>query len=73
LRGADFGAAVRARRKAQGLRLEDLAEFVGVSRNRLQELEAKPTARLDLLVQVLRELGLEVIVRSRDPHRGEFR
>ena len=44
---ASFGAALRAARKARGLRLEDVALGAGVGIRFISELErGKPTARL---------------------------
>lgn len=52
---------IREERKSQGLSQKELASLAGVSLNFLSQLEmAKPTVRLDKVVQVLETLGLEV-------------
>lgn len=54
---------VVARRRALGLRQEDLADLGGVSHRFVQSLEAgKPTVRLDKLEAVLHALGLRLEV-----------
>jgi y4mF family transcriptional regulator len=62
-------AAVTERRRALGLRQEDLADLAEVSHRFVQALEAgKPTVRMDKVVAVLDALGLTlaVVPRSRD-------
>lgn len=55
---ADVGAVVRAVRKAQGLRQD---EIPGVSHKFVLELErGKPTAHVGKVLDVLRELGVHV-------------
>lgn len=52
-----------ARRRALGLRQEDLADLAGVSHRFVQSIEAgKPTIRLDKLTAVLHALGLHLEV-----------
>lgn len=59
----DLGATVAERRRALGLRQEDLADLAEVSHRFVQSLEAgKETVRLDKVVAVLRALGLELSV-----------
>jgi HTH-type transcriptional regulator / antitoxin HipB len=71
---ADLGKAARKRRREQKLTQEDVALLVGSHRNRIQEVErGAPTERLELLFRVLNELGLDLIVRPRDAHRGADR
>lgn len=68
---SDLGAVVRHRRKHQGITQEDLALLTETHRNRIQELEkGVPTERVELLLRVLNELGLDVVVRPRDTRRG---
>jgi HTH-type transcriptional regulator / antitoxin HipB len=56
-----FGAALRAARKARGLRLEDVAFGAGVGVRFVSELErGKPTARLGLALQVAAALGVTI-------------
>ena len=55
----ELGAAVRAARKAQGLRQEELAGVAGVGTRFVIELEAgKPTIQLGKAMAVLAALGL---------------
>lgn len=62
----DIGAAVRAARKEQGLRLEDLALAAGVGVRFLSELErGKPSAQMDGVLRVLAAVGLELRIESR--------
>jgi transcriptional regulator with XRE-family HTH domain len=58
---ADLGAALRAARRARGLRLEDVALAAGVGVRFLSELErGKPTARLAEALRVAASLGLRL-------------
>lgn len=68
---ADLGAALRAARRARGLRLEDAALGAGVGVRFLSELErGKPTARLAETLRVAASLGLRVTIEDPDdrPH-----
>jgi HTH-type transcriptional regulator/antitoxin HipB len=59
----EFGVALRAARRARGLRLEDAAAGAGVGVRFLSELErGKPTARLGETLRVASSLGLRVLV-----------
>lgn len=87
-RPSDIGALVRAGRIARGLKQDDLASRLGVSRWWVNEFEkGKPTARLDLVLRALNELqiGLEAhpsndrpetnpasVHRTRTPHSAGF-
>lgn len=54
-----FGELIRARRKALGLRQEDVVLATGVGRRYLIELEAgKPTAQLGPAPMIARQLGI---------------
>lgn len=54
-----FGELIRTRRKALGLRQEDVVLATGVGRRYLIELEAgKPTARLGPALMIARQLGI---------------
>ena len=54
-----FGRLVRERRRALGLRQEDVVLATGVGRRYLIELEAgKPTARLGPALMIARQLGI---------------
>lgn len=60
-----LGAAIRARRKALGLTIEDVRELTGAGNRFLVELEqGKPTVRLDMVLVVLRALDGELSVGS---------
>lgn len=66
----EFGAAIRARRRALGLTQDDLAGLSGVGLRFLGELErGKTTVRLGKALQVLGDLGLELEVRPREVSR----
>jgi y4mF family transcriptional regulator len=57
----DVGRTVRATRKAQGLRLEDVAVAAGVGVRFISELErGKSTARLAETFRVLAALGIRI-------------
>jgi y4mF family transcriptional regulator len=61
-----LGDLVRARRKAQGLRQEEVALAAGTGRRFVSELEnGKPTVRLEEVLKVLRALGLAIEVTMR--------
>ncbi|WP_368563017.1 helix-turn-helix domain-containing protein [Pseudoxanthomonas sp. UTMC 1351] len=58
---SDVGRWVRAVRKAQGLRQDDLAAMVGASHVFLGDVErGKGTVQLGRVFEVLRELGIGV-------------
>lgn len=59
----DLGALVRARRRAQLLRIDDASALSGVSVDLLSRLEnGKGSVRLDKLLTVLDGLGLALVV-----------
>lgn len=59
----EFGSAVRAARKAQGLRQDQLAGAAGVGVRFIVDLEAgKPTAHLGKALAVAAALGLRVAI-----------
>lgn len=61
-----IGLAAKARRKALGLTLQQVADLAGVAITFVHELEhGKPTMRLSKVVDVLTVLGLELEVRDR--------
>jgi len=65
-RAYGVAGAVVERRRALGLRQEDLADLAQVSHRFVQALEAgKPTVRLDKVVAVLDALGLKLTVVTR--------
>lgn len=58
-----FGLMVRARRKAQGLRQEDVASATGVGRRYIVDLEnGKPTLRIGPALMIARFLGIVPMV-----------
>lgn len=62
-----FAAAVRARRRALGLRQDEAADLAGVSERFVFALESgKPSLRLDKVSALLSALGLHL-----ELHRGE--
>lgn len=63
LTAEEFGSAIRAARKAQGLRQDQLAGAVGVGVRFIVDLEAgKPTAHLGKALAVAAALGLRVVI-----------
>lgn len=64
---ADLGPAIRARRRAQSLRIDDAASLSGVSVDLLSRLEnGKGSVRLDKLLTVLDGLGLTLVLGPKD-------
>lgn len=63
---AQLGKILAARRKTLNLSQQDLAARLGISQNRLSELE-RQTVRLTVerLLNLLNVLGLELVVRER--------
>lgn len=71
---ADLGVLIRALRKAAGVRQDDLAASVGVSKQFATDVEhGKPTAQVGLLLHVLEELGARVEVEIPDSVGPAFR
>ncbi len=63
----DFGPTIRARRRAQSLRIDDAASLSGVSVDLLSRLEnGKGSVRLDKLLTVLDGLGLALVLGPKD-------
>jgi y4mF family transcriptional regulator len=57
----DLGLVLRAVRKSSGVRQDDLAAIVGVSKQFTADVErGKPTVQLGLVLQLLREMGIEL-------------
>ncbi len=64
----DLGERIRAKRKADGLRIDDAAALCGVSVDLLSRLEnGKSGVATDRVLKVLDALGLTMIVRDRQP------
>ena len=62
----DFGAALRARRKALGYTQAYLAEYTGFSVSFLSDLErGKPTAELGKALYLTQLLGLDLTAAAR--------
>lgn len=62
----DIGAAVRGKRKKDGLTLAHAAGLCNVNYRFLSDLEnGKPTVRLNKVFQVLAGLGLELVLKER--------
>jgi len=67
---AELGAAIRARRKSQGLTQQELAGFCGCSAKFLTDLEnGKPTVRLDKVLKVVMMLGRDFYLGGREDAR----
>lgn len=65
----DIGAAVRHARKRQGLKQAEAAGLLGVGVRFLSELErGKETLALGKVLQVIRGLGLQVVVQDKSMH-----
>lgn len=63
---ADIGAAIRKKRKDDGLTLADAAALCGVGYRFMSDLEnGKATAQMGKVLQVLNALGLDVYIESR--------
>lgn len=56
---ADLGLALRAARKSTKVRLDDLADMAGVSKQFVSDVEyGKSTVQLGLVLKLLSEMGL---------------
>lgn len=65
-----FGPVIRARRRAQSLRIDDAASLSGVSVDLLSRLEnGKGAVRVDKLLAVLDSLGLALVLGPKE-HPG---
>ena len=64
---ADIGAAIRKKRKEDGLTLADAAALCDVGYRFLSDLEnGKATVQMGKVLQVLTALGLDLYVASRE-------
>jgi len=64
---ADIGAAIRRKRREDGLTLADAAALCGVGYRFLSDLEnGKETVQLGKVLQVLTALGLDLFIASRE-------
>lgn len=60
---ADLGLALRAARKTAGVRLDDLADMAGVSKQFVSDVEyGKQTVQLGLVLKLLAEMGLHLSI-----------
>ncbi|GAB2809797.1 hypothetical protein GCM10027276_08210 [Comamonas piscis] len=65
---SDLGHAIRAVRKASGIRLDDLAGIVGVSKQTTSNLEyGKDTVSLGTVLRHLEQLGIRLYADISDP------
>lgn len=68
MNATELGTTIESRRKVLRLNQEELAELAGVSVRFLRDLEhGKVSARLDKVFDVLDTLGLDVVVKVRQP------
>lgn len=68
---SSWGAYVRQRRTELGLRQDELAALAGVSTRFVHTLEqSKPSLRLDKVLAVFRQLGLDLVL---EPGTGTIR
>lgn len=69
-----LGAAVRQRRKGLGLTQEAVARAAGCGLVFVYNLErGKPSLRLDKLLNILRVLGMDIVVTLREPGESPLR
>jgi len=63
---SQVGAALQGRRKTLDLSQTEVAGRLGLSQNRLSELESRPdTLTVEQLLALLNVLGLEMLIRER--------
>lgn len=66
---ADFGKAVKERRKELGYTQKYLSDFTGYSTSFISELEnGKPTIELERALRLANLLGLDVLMEVRGKH-----
>jgi HTH-type transcriptional regulator/antitoxin HipB len=64
--GAQLGRILATRRRASKLSQRALAAKLGISQNRLSEIESNPgTLAVDRLLELANLLGLEVVIQDR--------
>ena len=69
---ADWGAEIRKKRKALGIKQAELAGLSGVGLRFVSELErGKPTCELGKAIRVALRLGLVISLKSRNELRVE--
>ena len=70
---ADLGLALRATRKGSKVRLDDLADIAGVSKQFVSDVErGKQTVQLGLALRLLAEMGLSLTVDIPPGAEGEW-
>lgn len=63
---AALGPEIARRRKALGMSQDDLADAAGISRRSVYAIEhGKPTAQFDMVLNICRQLGLDLKVYPR--------
>ena len=66
--GAQLGQVLTTRRRASKLSQRELAAKLGISQNRLSEIETNPgTLTVDRLLELANLLGLELVIQDRPP------
>jgi y4mF family transcriptional regulator len=66
---ADFGKAVKERRKELGYTQKYLSDFTGYSTSFISELEnGKPTIELERALRLANLLGIDVLMEMRGKH-----
>ena len=66
--GAQLGQILATRRRAAKLSQRALAAKLGISQNRLSEIEANPgTLTVERLLELANLLGLELVIQERPP------
>lgn len=69
----DLGHAVRAARKSHGIRLDDLAKVLGVSKQTTSNVElGKPTVQVGTVLRHLQGMGIHVYLDIPDTAKQEF-
>lgn len=70
---ADLGLALRATRKGSKIRLDDLADIAGLSKQFVSDVErGKPTVQLGRALRLLEEMGLSLSVDVPASAEGEW-
>jgi transcriptional regulator with XRE-family HTH domain len=70
---ADLGLALRANRKNSKVRLDDLADIAGVSKQFVSDVErGKQTVQMGLVLKLLAEMGVSLAVDIPSEARDEW-
>ena len=62
----EIGEVIKARRRQEGFRQVDLAQWIGVSPPVLNKIEQGKEIRLSLLLHICQELGIEIVLRNKE-------